>query len=199
MRLKSGSSVRTASRVTKLLLYLLAGVATMSLGTTAQQPPLVRVDSGELQGVADDSVVSYKGIPFAAPPVRDLRWRPPQPAAAWTGVRQAAEFGADCMQARFGPRPPASGTPPAPSARPSPAASPERTPSEDCLFLNVWTPANGALGAKLPVMFWIYGAGSCSAQAPCPTHRGLSSLSRASCWSLPITAWAASGSSRSPR
>lgn len=104
MRLKSGSSVRTASRVTKLLLYLLAGVATMSLGTTAQQPPLVRVDSGELQGVADDSVVSYKGIPFAAPPVRDLRWRPPQPAAAWTGVRQAAEFGADCMQARFGPR-----------------------------------------------------------------------------------------------
>jgi len=144
MRLKSGNSVGTASRVTKLLLYFLAGVAAMGVGTTAQQPRVVRVDSGELQGVLDDGVVSYKGIPFAAPPVGDLRWRPPQPAAAWTGVRQAAEFGADCMQVRFGPPPPASGTPPAPSARPSPAASPERAPSEDCLFLNVWAPAGAA-------------------------------------------------------
>ena len=65
----------------------------------------MRVDGGELQGVVDDGVVSFKGIPFAAPPVGELRWRPPQPAAHWTGVRQAAEFGADCMQGRFGPPP----------------------------------------------------------------------------------------------
>ena len=90
-----------------------SAVAAMGVGTAAQQtPPVVRVDSGQLQGVVDDGVVSYKGIPFAAPPVGDLRWRPPQPAARWTGVRQATEFGADCMQGRFGP-PPASGAPPA--------------------------------------------------------------------------------------
>ena len=166
MRLKSGNSVGTASRVTKLLLYFLAGVAAMGVGTTAQQPRVVRVDSGELQGVLDDGVVSYKGIPFVAPPVGDLRWRPPQPAAAWTGVRQAAEFGADCMQVRFGPPPPASGTPPAP------AASPERAPSEDCLFLNVWAPAGAAPGAKLPVMFWIYGGGFVFGSSALPNTSG---------------------------
>jgi para-nitrobenzyl esterase len=172
MRLKSENSVGTASRVTKLLLYFLAGVAAMGVGTTAQQPRVVRVDSGELQGVLDDGVVSYKGIPFAAPPVGDLRWRPPQPAAAWTGVRQAAEFGADCMQVRFGPPPPASGTPPAPSARPSPAASPERAPSENCLFLNVWAPAGAAPGARLPVMFWIYGGGFVFGSSALPNTSG---------------------------
>ena len=84
----------------------------------SQTPPVVRVESGELQGVVDDGVASFKGIPFAAPPVGDLRWRPPQPAAPWTGVRQAADFGADCMQGRFGP-PPAAGAPapPAPLGR----------------------------------------------------------------------------------
>ena len=62
--------------------------------TAAQQNlPAVRVDGGQLQGVADNGVVSYKGIPFAAPPVGDLRWRPPQPAAPWTGVRQAKNLG----------------------------------------------------------------------------------------------------------
>jgi para-nitrobenzyl esterase len=172
MRLKSGNSVGTASRVTKLLLFFLAGVAAMSVGTTAQQPRVVRVDSGELQGVLDDGVVSYKGIPFAAPPVGDLRWRPPQPAAAWTGVRQAAEFGADCMQVRFGPPPPASGTTPAPSARPSPAASAERAPSEDCLSVNVWSPASAAPGAKLPVMFWIYGGGFVFGSSALPNTSG---------------------------
>ena len=93
--------------VIRLLLCSLAGLAALGVSTAAQlqTAPLVRVDSGELQGVVDDGVASFKGIPFAAPPVGDLRWRPPQPAAPWTGVRQAAEFGADCMQGRFGPPP----------------------------------------------------------------------------------------------
>ena len=126
----------------------LAVMAALGIGTAAslQTAPLVRVESGELQGVADDGVVSFKGIPFAAPPVGDLRWRPPQPAARWTGVRQAAEFGADCMQGRFGP-PPAAG---APAPKP---------PSEDCLTLNIWRPASATPVAKLPVMVWIYGGG----------------------------------------
>ena len=169
MREKSGNSVG----VIRLLLCLLAGVAVMSVGAAAQKKPdVVRTEGGELQGVADDSVVSYKGIPFAAPPVGGLRWRPPQPAAHWTGVRQAVEFGADCMQGRFGPPPPASGSAPATGARPSPAASPERAPSEDCLFLNVWSPASATPGAKLPVMFWIYGGGFVFGSSASPNTSG---------------------------
>jgi len=128
-------------------------------GAVQQSPRVVRVDSGQLQGVVDDGVVSYKGIPFAAPPVGDLRWRPPQPAAQWTGVRQATEFGADCMQARFGP-PPAAGAPPVPA------------PSEDCLFVNVWRPARAAPGAKLPVMVWIYGGGFMFGSSAMPSTSG---------------------------
>jgi para-nitrobenzyl esterase len=99
--------------VTRILLCSLAGLAALGVGTAAhlQTAPLVRVESGELQGVVDDGVASFKGIPFAAPPVGELRWRPPQPAASWTGVRQAAEFGADCMQRRFGPPPAARSRP----------------------------------------------------------------------------------------
>lgn len=141
-----------------LICAALLGLAAMAGGNAA--PPLVvRVDSGELQGVVDDGVASYKGIPFAAPPVGDLRWRPPQPVAPWTGVRQAAEFGADCMQGRFGP-------PPAPGA---PAG---RMPSEDCLYLNVWRPASAAPRAKLPVMVWIYGGGFTGGSSSSPNTSG---------------------------
>jgi len=139
------------TRAARLLLSSVAaiGVAAVASPQTpapAQKPTVVRVDSGELQGVVDDGVASFKGIRYAAPPVGELRWRPPQPAAPWTGVRPAAEFGADCMQGRFGP-PPAAGAP-------GPPAS-----SEDCLFLNVWRPASATSGAKLPVMVWIHGGG----------------------------------------
>jgi para-nitrobenzyl esterase len=127
----------------------------------SQTPPLVRVDGGELQGVAADGVESFKGIPFAAPPVGDLRWRPPQPAAPWTGVRQAAEFGADCMQGRFGP-------PPAAAA----GAPPARVPSENCLFLNVWRPESARPGAKLPVMVWIHGGGFTGGSGASPNTSG---------------------------
>src|SRR4029079_13759453 len=109
----------------------LAGLAmAMGFGIAAvsqSRAPVVKIDSGELQGAVADSVVCFKGIPFAAPPVGELRWRPPQPVAKWTDVRQATDFGADCMQGRFG-RPPAA----------APGAPPPRIPSEDCLYLNVW-------------------------------------------------------------
>jgi para-nitrobenzyl esterase len=123
MRAERNDRGTAGSRVTTLLLCSLAamGAGTVASAQTpvlSRTPPVVRVESGELQGAVDDGVASFKGIPFAAPPVGDLRWRPPQPAARWTGVRQAAEFGADCMQGRFGPPPP----PGAPAPRP---------PSED--------------------------------------------------------------------
>jgi para-nitrobenzyl esterase len=102
----------------------------------------VRVDGGEVQGSAQDGVLSFKGIPFAAPPVGDLRWKPPQPVAAWTGVRPATAYGHDCMQLPF----------------PSDAAPLGTEPAEDCLVLNVWRPAQQQTG-KLPVLVWIYGGG----------------------------------------
>jgi len=160
LREAGGKNARMVSGVPKLRLCFLVWVAAMGIGVAAQQKPsVVRVDTGQLQGVVDDGVVSYKGIPFAAPPVGDLRWRPPQPAAQWTGVRQATQFGADCMQGRFGP-------PPGPGAPPTPA------PSEDCLFLNVWQPASAAQGAKLPVMIWIYGGGFVGGSSAMPSTSG---------------------------
>lgn len=111
--------------------------ATSGANSTAD-PSLVLTDAGSLQGVKSDDVVSFKGIPFAAPPVGDLRWRPPQAVAPWSSVRAADRFGNDCKQA-------SGSTPPA------------NPVSEDCLYLNVWRPANAS--GPLPVMVWIYGGG----------------------------------------
>lgn len=94
---------------------------------------------GQLEGTQDANTLSFKGIPYAAPPLGDLRWKPPQPVLPWTGVRQANGFGDDCMQV------------PLPRLR-----GPGR--SEDCLYLNVWTPADRA-GQVLPVFVWVPGGG----------------------------------------
>ncbi|CAE6815144.1 Para-nitrobenzyl esterase [Paraburkholderia haematera] len=121
---------------------LLAGC---SGNVSAPDPAVTVIDSGAVRGAAADGVLSYKGIPFAAPPVGDLRWRPPQSVAAWAGVRQATAYGHDCMQKPF----------------PSDAAPLGTAPAEDCLVLNVWRPAatGSAATQKLPVMVWIYGGG----------------------------------------
>ncbi len=139
---------------------LLCWLAATTAGAAQQTTALVRVDSGQLQGVVEDGVVAYKGIPFAAPPVGELRWRPPQPVAPWTGVRPAAEFGANCMQGRFGP-------PQAAGANEPPA------PSENCLFLNVWRPESAAARAKLPVMVWIHGGGFVGGSGSSPNTSGV--------------------------
>jgi para-nitrobenzyl esterase len=116
---------------------VLAALAAGSFGLApAATPTPVRIQSGWVQGTTRPGLTVYRGIPFAAPPTGALRWRGPRPAASWGGVRRADHFAPACMQ---------QGLPP-------------QSVSEDCLYLNVWTPARSARAA-LPVMVWIYGGG----------------------------------------
>ena len=124
----------------------------LALISCTVQPPVLEIAGGKIQGVLTDSsnVMVYKGIPYAASPVGDLRWQAPQPVPAWEGVRVCDTFGPICPQ--FGNKPGTfygdefywEGTP---------------EESEDCLYLNVWAPAQtvGKADAKLPVAMWIHG------------------------------------------
>ena len=104
-----------------------AGDSAPAAAPPALEGPTVKVAQGEVQGTVSDGVTVYKGLPYAAPPVGDLRWHVPQLPAKWPGVRSANAFSATCAQA------------------------------EDCLYLNVYEPADAKQGAKLPVMVWIHG------------------------------------------
>lgn len=116
----------------------------LSLSLSAFAAEQVKTDAGAVEGITLPKlhVTAYKGIPYAAPPVGALRWKAPQPVKHWTDVREATQFGARCMQGRIY----------------SDMVFRDSGPSEDCLYLNVWTPARSHR-AKLPVMVWIYGGG----------------------------------------
>ncbi|HEY4214972.1 MAG TPA: carboxylesterase family protein [Steroidobacteraceae bacterium] len=118
-------------------------MAAFALSSAHAAVEMAKTDTGTVKGVSADGITAFKGIPYAQPPVGNLRWRPPQPAAKWKGVRNAKDYGPDCMQEPF----------------PGDAAPLGVTPAEDCLYVNVWVPGAAKTGAKLPVMFWIYGGG----------------------------------------
>ena len=112
----------------------------------------VVLDSGAIEGVRDGPLRVFKGIPFAAPPVGDSRWREPRSPAPWTGVRKATTFAPACMQTGVS----------------MPGEIPPTT-SEDCLYLNIWTPASAK---NLPVIVWIYGGGFFNGSASMPLYWG---------------------------
>ncbi len=114
--------------------------------------PVLKIEGGKVMGVNTPTkgVIAYKGIPFAAPPVGELRWKEPQPVVPWIGVKVADKYGAAAEQVTWDPNSfygkewRASGSVPF---------------SEDCLYLNIWTPAAGKKNKKLPVAMWIHGGG----------------------------------------
>ncbi|MGA3074437.1 MAG: carboxylesterase/lipase family protein [Bryobacteraceae bacterium] len=134
----------------KLILFCLAAAV-----SPAAVRDRVKVETGVVKGAVDNGVAAFKGIPFAAPPVGALRWKAPQPASHWKGVREAVEFGPRCMQGPIY----------------NDMVFRDKGPSEDCLYLNVWTAAASAK-ARLPVMVWIYGGGYAAGATSEPRQDG---------------------------
>ena len=134
-----GVPLPVSRQIKRALLFVFSSLFLVAALTHAA--PVIKTEGGQLSGAADGSTVKFLGIPYAAPPVGDLRWKAPQAPARWDAVRDATIFGNSCAQTtavgEFG----------APSK------------SEDCLFLNVFVPNRPANGKKLPVMFWIPGGG----------------------------------------
>ena len=126
----------------RLLLTAAVSIALAAQGAKAADAPIVHIDTGAVQGFINDNVAEFLGIPYAAPPVHNLRWAPPQPATSWSGIRQATTYGSTCAQV----------------TTLGVFAGPANN-NEDCLFANVFSP-NLQKTAKLPVIVWIHGGGN---------------------------------------
>jgi len=142
----------------KLILFITLHLSLISI---LRGQLIVQTINGKVEGYAKENLRIYKSVPFASPPIGDLRWKAPQPVKNWTGVKKCTEFSASPIQ-----------------NKPQPfycwseefIAKPEPL-SEDCLYLNVWTPAKSK-AENLPVFVWIYGGGLNSGSANCDIYNG---------------------------
>ncbi len=134
-----------------------AGFALMASRPVMADSLTVKTEQGKVHGkmMANGKVKGFLGIPYAAPPVAALRWKAPEPAAKWKGAREATAYGSRCIPGQ---------------ASPDMAFLDATGPSEDCLYLNVYAPADGTEVSKLPVMFWIHGGGFFAGAGGEPRH-----------------------------
>ena len=146
-----------------LTLSAIAAVMLSACGEQAAEQPeasapmndtQVTIANGTIEGVKDDDILVFKGIPYAKPPVGENRWRSPQPVSDWDGVKATTDYGNDCAQKPF----------------PSDAAPLGKEPAEDCLYVNVWAPQPGE--GKRPVVVWIHGGGYVNGGASPATYDG---------------------------
>jgi len=147
--------------VTRKMLIVLSALLALAAPLWALPQP-VKIHSGLVSGVEgrEPGILVFKGLPYAAPPVGNLRWRPPQPVAPWQGVKRANQFSASCMQTILNARAPWTYE-----------VTTHTEISEDCLYVNVWTAAKSA-SEKRPVLVFIHGGGGTEGSGAVPVYDG---------------------------
>ncbi len=145
-------------RSNAIISLVIAGLMLAASAQSFADPLTVKTEQGKAQGKAinEGKVRAFLGLPYAAPPVGALRWKAPEPPARWKGTRDGTKYGARCAQRNVF----------------ADMVFQDAGPSEDCLYLNVFTPVNAKGKSKLPVMFWIHGGGYTGGSASEPRHNG---------------------------
>ena len=138
--------------------YLIGAVMALSVMSSSVLAEVVSTTTGKVKGNTENGISAFLGIPYAAPPVGESRWKAPRPVKKWRGVREATAFGDDCSQQIFPP---------------NILPGVQTTPSEDCLYVNVWKPEKIKKGEKLAVMVWVHGGSFVNGGGSFPVYSGV--------------------------